>query len=154
MVDTLTAAERSERMSRVKGKGNASTELRLIILFRLWGITGWRRGSTILGKPDVIFRDLKIAVFVDGCFWHGCPRHRRIPKSRVEFWSEKLAGNERRDRLVSRQLRAKGWKVLRIWECDLTPSRWVVVARRLRKVMDGRIAERATRESDHSRLRS
>ena len=119
MADTLTVAQRSEQMSRVRGQGNNSTELRLIALLRAHRVTGWRRRASVPGKPDFVFRAKKIAVFVDGCFWHGCPRHRRIPKSRVAFWKGKLARNAQRDRAVTRSLRAAGWKVLRIWECAL-----------------------------------
>lgn len=122
MADTLTVAERSERMSRVRSRGNHATELRLIALFREQRITGWRRGMPLLGRPDFIFRAAKVAVFVDGCFWHGCPRHARTPKSRVKFWTAKLVRNAQRDREVSRILRASGWTVLRIWECALTRS--------------------------------
>lgn len=123
MADTLSTAERSERMSRVRARGNRSTEERLAALFRVHKITGWRRGAQVLGKPDFVFRAAKVAIFVDGCFWHGCPRHRRTPKSRVTFWTTKLAANARRDRVVSRILRARGWKVLRVWECALSSTR-------------------------------
>ena len=122
-MDTLTAAERSARMSRIRGAKNKSTELRLIALLRVAGITGWRRGALLPGKPDLIFRAAKLAVFVDGCFWHGCPRHGRTPKTRVAFWTAKLARNAQRDRDVTRALRAAGWTVFRIWECALARSR-------------------------------
>ena len=87
------------------------------------------------GKPDFIFRATKLAVFVDGCFWHRCPRHGRIPKSRVTFWTEKLARNARRDREVSRKLRAMGWSVLRVWECGLTRQRSKHTAARVARVL-------------------
>ena len=120
MVDTLTTAERSERMSRVRSRGNHATELRLANLMRAHRITGWRRGVALPGKPDFVFRREQIAVFVDGCFWHGCPRHGRTLKTRVAFWKTKLSRNAKRDRAVSRKLREAGWTVLRIWECALT----------------------------------
>ena len=120
MADTLSVAQRSERMSRVRSRGNSSTELRFISLMRQHRIKGWRRGTRLPGKPDFVFHSQKVAVFVDGCFWHGCPRHRRIPKSRVAFWKTKLARNAQRDREVSRSLRTAGWAVLRIWECALS----------------------------------
>ena len=110
-------------MPRVRAAKNKSTEIRLIALLRVAGITGWRRGALLPGKPDLIFRAAKLAVFVDGCFWHGCPRHGRTPKTRVAFWTAKLARNAQRDRAVSRALRASGWTVLRIWECALARSR-------------------------------
>ncbi len=111
------------RMSRVRGRGNLSTELRIIALMRAAGITGWRREAPLPGKPDFIFRPQKVAVFVDGCFWHRCPRHARVPKTRVAFWSAKLARNAQRDRAVTRALHASGWTVLRVWECALARGR-------------------------------
>ncbi len=118
-------------MSKVRSKGNASTEQRFIALLRAHGLTGWRRSIPLLGKPDFVFRAERVAVFVDGCFWHGCPRHGRTPKTRVEFWTPKLARNKARDRFVSRTLRAAGWKVLRVWECALTRKRAASTAARV-----------------------
>ncbi len=69
--------------------------------------------------PDFVFPKLRVAVFVDGCFWHGCPHHATQPKNNAPFWRTKLAANQTRDRLVNRTLRARGWKVLRLWEHDL-----------------------------------
>ena len=116
-------------MAAIRSHGNAATELRLIALMRAHGITGWRRGSTLPGRPDFVFKKLpapprlrqasKLAVFVDGCFWHGCPLHGTQPKSNAKFWREKIARNQARDRRVSRTLRARGWSVLRIWEHEL-----------------------------------
>lgn len=108
MADTLTSEERSERMSRVRSRGNRATELRLIRLMREHRIIGWRRGLVLPGKPDFTFRAAKVVLFVDGCFWHGCPRHARTPKTRVAFWKAKLARNAQRDREVTRVLRTKG----------------------------------------------
>ena len=118
-MDTLTTVERSERMSRVRSRENRATELRLIAFFREHRITGWRRGSSLPGKPDFVFRTQKLTVFVDGCFWHCCPQHRRVPKSRLAFWTAKLARNAQRDRKVKRMLTQRGWRVLRIWEHEL-----------------------------------
>ena len=123
MTDTLTVAERSERMSLIRSRGNRDTELRLVALLREHRITGWRRGAPLPGKPDFVFRAHKVAVFVDGCFWHGCPRHGRVPTSHVEYWAPKLARNAARDRSVTHALRASGWTVLRVWECALARSR-------------------------------
>ncbi len=112
-------------MSRIRGRGNKDTELALAKLFRQHGITGWRRNQKIFGKPDFIFPKLRLAVFVDGCFWHGCPKpkHAPLPKNRAEWWAAKLTRNRKRDRLVTRTLRKKGWTVLRVWECALTRKR-------------------------------
>ena len=70
-------------------------------------------------KPDFVFSKPKLAIFVDGCFWHGCPRHATKPKNNRAFWRKKFAANKSRDALVNRSLRLAGWRVLRIWECDL-----------------------------------
>jgi len=122
-------------MSAVKGRGNLSTELRMVALLRAAGITGWRRGVSLPGKPDFVFRAQKVAVFVDGCFWHGCPRHGRIPKTRVAFWSTKLTLNSARDSKVSRELRATGWTVLRVWECALARRRVAGTAARIARAL-------------------
>lgn len=123
MVDVFTKAKRSAVMSLIRSRGNRDTELRTIALLRAHGITGWRRGTPLTGKPDFVFPGEKVVVFVDGCFWHGCPRHGRVPSSRMEYWAPKLARNAQRDRVVTRTLRASGWTVLRIWECALGRSR-------------------------------
>ena len=106
-------------MALIRSRGNRATELRLIALMREHGITGWRRNARVFGKPDFVFRAAKLAVFVDGCFWHGCPRHATMPANNRAFWKAKLARNTQRDREVTRALRATGWTVLRVWECGL-----------------------------------
>ena len=106
-------------MARVRSRGNAATELRLIKLFKKFGITGWRRNQKLFGKPDFVFSKAQVAVFVDGCFWHGCTRHKRQPKTNRAFWKNKIARNKGRDRLVNRTLRQRGWNTLRIWQHEL-----------------------------------
>ena len=123
MADVFTKAKRSAVMALIRSRGNRDTELRMIALFREHGITGWRRGVRLFGKPDFVFRAGRIAVFVDGCFWHGCPRHATMPASNRAFWKAKLARNAARDRAVTRTLRKAGWRVLRVWECALTAKR-------------------------------
>lgn len=118
-MDVFDAAARSQIMARVRASGNRSTEERLIKIFRQKNISGWRRKRPLLGKPDFVFPREKIAVFVDGCFWHGCPLHCRMPKTRKNYWRDKISGNIRRDRKVSRKLRAANWRVFRIWEHEL-----------------------------------
>ncbi len=120
-------------MARIRGNGNRDTELRMITLFRTHKIPGWRRGQKLFGKPDFVFRRERVAVFVDGCFWHGCPKpkHAPMPKSRTGWWAAKLERNKVRDRFVSRTLRQKGWFVLRVWECDLAPKHWPRVTRKI-----------------------
>jgi DNA mismatch endonuclease (patch repair protein) len=106
-------------MSAVRSGGNKTTELVFVKLMRRHGITDWRRGMKLSGKPDFVFARLRVAVFVDGCFWHACPRHCRMPADNRAFWRAKLARNQARDRLVTRTLRRAGWRVLRIWEHEL-----------------------------------
>jgi len=123
MPDVFTAEKRSEVMSRIRARGNRDTELRMISLFRQFGITGWRRNARVFGKPDFVFPHEKIAVFVDGCFWHrhpGC-RFAYTPKSRLEFWSRKFESNVARDKSVVRVLRKAGWRIARVWECETQP---------------------------------
>ncbi|MDB4793512.1 very short patch repair endonuclease [Methylacidiphilales bacterium] len=119
MADFLTKAQRSVLMASIKGKANKRTELVLAALLRRHGLKGWRRHYPIAGKPDFVFAKQKVAIFVDGCFWHGCRWHYRAPTSNPEFWLNKIQTNRKRDRRVSRQLRVEGWKVMRIWDHQL-----------------------------------
>lgn len=120
MPDVFSKEKRSVVMSRIKGKGNKDTELAMIQILRKHHISGWRRNQSVMGKPDFIFPGQKIALFVDGCFWHCCPRHSNIPKNNRSFWKKKLEGNKNRDKFVGRQLRQMGWKVVRVWEHEFT----------------------------------
>jgi DNA mismatch endonuclease (patch repair protein) len=131
MPDVFTPEKRSAVMARIRSSGNKDTELRMIALFRAHGVTGWRRNQAIFGKPDFVFRRERVAIFVDGCFWHSCPKpkHAPLPKNRAEWWSAKLSRNKVRDQIVTRTLKRKGWRVVRVWECDLLPKTWPRVAR-------------------------
>lgn len=105
-------------MRAIKSANNATTERKLRAHFSQLGIRGWRiRLSGLPGCPDFVFPALKIALFVDGCFWHGCPRCGHLPKTNIEYWSTKLARNKIRDRRVNRELRSAGFTVIRYWEC-------------------------------------
>jgi len=115
MPDTISKQKRSEIMSRIRAKGNAQTELRLIQIFRRHKIAGWRRNFPLPGKPDFVFPKSKLVVFTDGCFWHGCAKHFRAPKSNRAFWKAKIARNIARDREVGRLLRRRGYAVMRVW---------------------------------------
>jgi DNA mismatch endonuclease (patch repair protein) len=119
MPDIFTKAKRSAVMSLIRGRGNKAMEVALINLFRQHHITGWRRNQKVFGMPDFLFRRNRLALFVDGCFWHGCPKHCKIPVGNRAFWKKKFASNKARDRRVNRELRRLGWQVLRIWEHDL-----------------------------------
>ena len=132
MSDVFTKAKRSEVMSLIRGWSNKSTELALMKLFRRNGITGWRRNQNVFGKPDFVFPKIKLAVFVDGCFWHGCPQHGTQPATRRAFWKKKFTRNKMRDRLVNRTLRQRGWKVLRVWQHELPRKH---ESRLLRRIM-------------------
>jgi DNA mismatch endonuclease (patch repair protein) len=118
-MDTLAKRKRSELMAKVRSYGNASTELKALKILRQNKITGWRRQFPIFGRPDFAFPKIRVALFIDGCFWHGCPRCYRAPKSARSYWRGKVVRNKIRDRKVSRQLRTAGWKVLRVRECQL-----------------------------------
>lgn len=157
MPDIFTKAQRSRLMARIRSRGNARTELALVQVFRAHGITGWRRHVEVRGRrgeargkasrtsnfsrrtfrvrPDFVFRAARLAVFVDGCFWHGCPRHGTRPKGNAAFWRRKFAANIARDRRVDRALRRAGWRVLRIWEHALRPRQEGRLLARLRRAL-------------------
>jgi len=137
MADVFTKQKRSEVMSKIRGKGNKDTELAMIRIFREYHISGWRRNQPIFGKPDFIFPKKKVAVFVDGCFWHGCPKHSTSPKNNREFWEKKLGANKDRDKLVNRELRKNGWVVVRIWEHELK-EKDKIVERILKRLNESR----------------
>lgn len=106
-------------MSKIRGKGNKDTELAMIRIFKEHHITGWRRNQKVFGKPDFTFWKQRVVVFVDGCFWHGCPAHATKPKNNAEFWEKKLGKNKERDQAVTEKLEQRGWTVIRIWEHEL-----------------------------------
>lgn len=134
MADVFDRARRSEIMSRIKGRGNAATELRLIRLLRANRINGWRRNYALFGKPDLVFPAARLAIFVDGEFWHGHPRE-KLPTSNRSFWEKKIARNKKRDRLVNRTLKQRGWTVLRIWQHELLSKGEARTKRRVRRVL-------------------
>lgn len=142
MPDVFTPEKRSAVMARIRNTGNRDTELRMVALFRAHRITGWRRGQSLFGKPDFVFRRERVAVFVDGCFWHGCPKpkHAPLPKNRAEWWAAKLARNKRRDATVNQMLRDAGWTVVRVWECELTRQFTQQTAERVKGVLKKRPA--------------
>lgn len=128
-----TTPERSRIMSAIRGWGNASTEQRMARILRSHGLSGWRRHTNLPGSPDFSFQAERVVIFVDGCFWHGCPRCYREPKTNVEYWREKIARNVARDRRTARLLRRSGWKVLRFWEHTLNNEE--AVAARVRRAL-------------------
>jgi DNA mismatch endonuclease, patch repair protein len=136
MSDVFTKAKRSQVMSRIRGRGNKATELALAKIFRAQKITGWRRHQRIFGKPDFIFPKRKLAVFVDGCFWHSCPKHASRPTTNHAFWLRKLKANQNRDKLVARTLRKMNWRVLRIWEHELKQASLVRLLQRIQRALE------------------
>jgi DNA mismatch endonuclease (patch repair protein) len=135
MADVFTKAKRSEVMSRIRGRGNKDTELALAKLFRAHRITGWRRNQAVFGKPDFVVKQVRLALFVDGCFWHCCPKHSNMPANNRPFWKRKLAANRRRDLLVTRTLCRAGWRVLRVWEHELAKKNEARLVRRIQRAL-------------------
>lgn len=116
-MDTVPKEIRSKIMASVHSQGNRTTEIVFGKLLWAAGLRGYRKHWPIAGKPDFAWPGRKIAVFVDGCFWHGCAKCKSLPTSNVEFWKNKIERNQKRDRRITRLLRRQGWKVARIWEC-------------------------------------
>jgi DNA mismatch endonuclease (patch repair protein) len=104
-------------MASVKSRGNRTTEAALAKILFAAGVRGYRKHWPVAGKPDFAWPGLKVAVFVDGCFWHGCTRCKYPPRTNKRFWKEKIETNRRRDRRVSARLRREGWSVIRVREC-------------------------------------
>ena len=133
---TFGGLSRSALMSRIHSYGNLTTEVKMSKLLRKAGLKGWRRHLPLPGKPDFAWPEKKVALFVDGCFWHGhsCKRNLK-PKVNVQKWEEKISGNKRRDRRSRRLLREKGWKGIRIWECQLARNPEACI-KRVRKLVE------------------
>lgn len=134
MTDTLSKEERSERMARIRGK-DSTPELRLRRLVHGMGFRYRLHLRNLPGTPDLVFPARKAVIFMHGCFWHrhpGC-KLARLPKSKLEFWETKLETNRKRDILRQRQLRKLGWRILIVWECQLSDP--VRVARRVSKFL-------------------
>ena len=130
MPDQFTRSKRSEIMRAVKPTGNITTELRLRALLKSNSITGWRRNYPLYGKPDFVFPKTKVALFTDGCFWHGHDCRNLTPRRNATYWHKKIVRNRKRDLLVTRALRMRGWLVVRLWECEITR----VASSRLRRL--------------------
>jgi DNA mismatch endonuclease (patch repair protein) len=129
-MDNVSRLVRSRTMAAVKSTGNRSTERVLRARLVRSGFRGWRmHARDVAGCPDFVFDEARVAVFVDGCFWHGCPACRRPPSSNQEYWTKKVARNVARDRRNARALRKDGWRVVRVWECALRSDAGKVVRR-------------------------
>jgi len=118
-------------MSRIRSQGNYTTELRFLRLMRRYNIAGWRRRTKLPGRPDFVFTKHKVAVFIDGDFWHGNPRRFRLPKSNCDYWQDKIMGNRKRDRQINKELKRLGWRVIRFWESSLGDEEAVIAKLKL-----------------------
>jgi DNA mismatch endonuclease (patch repair protein) len=144
MADIYTRAVRSALMAKVRGRGNLTTEEALAKLLRKQGWSGWRRQQVVRGRvadgtrfrvrPDFVIAARRLAIFVDGCFWHGCPQHGTRPRGNAAFWRAKFRRNQARDRRDTRRLRREGWQVLRLWEHELRAKARPGLLVKLRKV--------------------
>ena len=113
----------TKRMKAVRGKGNKTTERRFRAMLIRAGMKGWRLNPPgLVGSPDVLFSAARVVVFLDGCYWHGCPRCGHIPTVNKGFWSTKIQRNRERDQRYTQQLEADGYRVLRFWEHELAES--------------------------------
>lgn len=119
MADIFSESERSIIMSKVRSSGNKSTELKLIDVFAEYHIVGWRRKYNVKGHPDFVFPKQKVAVFVDGCFWHGHDCRNTRPLANAEYWNKKRMRNMQHDKEVTLLFQKRGWQVIRVWECEL-----------------------------------
>lgn len=117
-MDKFTKEKRSQIMSKIKSKSGIE-----VLPQKFKGLYLRKHPKGIFGKPDFGNRTRKVALFIDGCFWHGCPKHYRKPKSNVAFWVLKIKRNKSRDRNVVRKLTKGGWEVIRVWECQLNNNR-------------------------------
>lgn len=114
-------------MSRIRGEGTAP-ERGLERALRAAGVRFLRQSRDLPGRPDIVVPSARLAVFVHGCFWHGCPRHYRAPKSNRGFWRRKLVSNRRRDERCRRTLRRMGWRTVAVWEHEAEPIRRILAA--------------------------
>jgi len=133
-MDVFTKKVRSEVMRSVRSKENKSTELKLVYLFLTNNIKGWRRNYPLLGSPDFVFPCNRVVVFADGCFWHGHPCRNIKPKANRIYWQIKIKRNRQRDGTISKELSKRGWRVLRLWECQLA-KRPNACINKIRKVL-------------------
>ena len=138
MADVFDSKKRSDIMSKVRSNNNKSTELALIKFFKEKKITGWKRNYPVKGHPDFVFLDKKIAVFVDGCFWHGHDCRNTRPSDNAEYWQRKRERNIKHDKEVTAMFENRGWTVIRIWECELKKKNRDVLFDRLSILTDSK----------------
>ena len=150
MPDNLSAADRKRAMQAVKGK-RTSLERRLHSMLAARHIRGWHSNEESLpGKPDFVFPNEKIIIFVDGCFWHGCPYcNRPLPETNRDYWQRKINRNKERDSYYESELQKGGWIVFRIWEHELLNMKNARIA--LDHIVETLAEQNAQHESERSR---
>jgi len=126
MTDVLTKEQRAYNMSKIRGK-NTLPEIKLRKLLWSDGVRGYRIHYNLPGKPDIVFTKKKIAIFIDGCFWHKCQICFQEPETRKEFWMKKIQSNIDRDKKVNAQLKDMGWTVMRFWEHEIRKNPSLVI---------------------------
>lgn len=136
MSDVFDKDERSRIMRSVKSKNTKSTELALIKLFKENHITGWRHSYNVKGHPDFVFLEKRVAIFVDGCFWHGHDCRNTRPSDNAEYWAKKRERNIQRDKDITERFEKRGWTVVRIWECELKKKNLPEIKNRLLSVLN------------------
>lgn len=141
-VKLRTTPGRSRNMAAIRSRGNESTELRVVRMLRDERIVGWRRHLPIPGRPDFTWPKARVTLFVDGCFWHGCPKCYRLPGRNQGYWRLKFLRNQERDRAVTRKLRDDGWRVIRVWECSLAAQ---ATRDRIRLALEGKTSRHSPR---------
>lgn len=135
-MDIVSKEKRSSIMKAVKSRNNKTTELKMISIFKYYKLRGWRRNSKLYGKPDIVFDKKNIALFIDGCFWHGHNCRNTKPKEHKTYWTKKICRNKKRDKDVNMILKRKSWTVYRIWECELkSKSKVEKLINNIRKVL-------------------
>lgn len=135
MTDIFNKEKRSQIMSSVPSKKNKTTELKLIEIFKQYGIVGWKRNYKVKGKPDFVFLDKKVAIFVDGCFWHGHDCRNTRPVDNAEFWQKKRERNIAHDKEITALFESRGWTVVRIWECELKEKNKKILVQKIARIV-------------------
>lgn len=133
MADVLTKKQRSYNMSQIKSK-DTKPELCLRKILLLSKIKNFRTNYVLPGKPDLVFAKNKLAIFIDGCFWHKCPKCFVKPATRSKFWEEKIKKNVSRDKEINKTIRGLGWKILRFWEHEINMNPGKVVKKIAKKL--------------------
>lgn len=136
-MDNMSKDARSSRSRTMAAMRSMNTHIELLVRRALWreGLR-YRIHAKLPGRPDIVFPGRKVAVFCDGCFWHGCPTCALVPKQNQDYWLPKIERNKRRDLQVTEQLEQEGWTVLRFWGCEIKGDLGAVVDR-IRRLVRG-----------------